>query len=263
MNTIRKAPVSPALMTHVVAGFPSLSESKEMVRMMNEIGADVIEIQIPFSDPVADGTTMMRCNEISLDRGFRVDDAFQMAKELSAEMSTPLLFMTYYNIVFQRGVERFCRETKEAGVQGVIVPDMPPEEEYTEHFLETCQKEGLCWIPVISPITPPERIALLAKYAGGFWYVVSRTGVTGARDDFSEAADEKIAEIRNVSDLPIALAFGVSTPEHVETIREKADMAVVGSAVQNIFLRDDRPFLKNLSEAEEFLRSLRKKAPSA
>ncbi len=255
-EAITNASTKPALMTHVVAGFPGKDESKRIIEMMANV-ADVIEIQIPFSDPVADGPTMMKCNEKALDFGFKVDDAFTMASDLKDIIKTPLLFMTYFNIVFKRGVEQFCKDAKAAGIKGVIIPDMPIDEEHNEHFLQACNDHELDWVPVISPITPAERIEKMAKYAGGFWYAVSRTGVTGARDEFSAQTASQIEEIKKHSDLPVSLAFGVSKAEHVTAIGELADMAVVGSAVQNIFLRDEFGFEENLAEAEQFLRGLR------
>ncbi|QQS59671.1 tryptophan synthase subunit alpha [Candidatus Peregrinibacteria bacterium] len=178
-NAIQESPVRPALMTHTIAGFPSFSESKEVVRMMDEVGADIIEIQIPFSDPVADGPTMMRCNEIAIDRGFRVENAFKMAQELSSEISTPLLFMTYYNIVFKRGVEKFCREAREVGIQGVIVPDMPPEEEKTEHFLEACQKKVCVGFPLFRPLLRQSALLFLhnMQVDFGMWFLARESPV--------------------------------------------------------------------------------------
>lgn len=247
----------PALMTHVVAGFPSIPESEQIVEMMDAAGADVVELQIPFSDPVADGPTMMRCNELSLKRGFQVSDAFSMASRLSKNVSAKLLFMTYFNIVYKKGVAEFCEEAKKSEMSGLIIPDMPIEEEPGEHLLRACQKNDLCWIPVVSPITPEERIKRLSEYGNGFWYVVSRTGVTGTQDNFSRSAEEQISCIRKYSNLPISLAFGVSKKEHVQEIGKTADMAVIGSAVQNIFLQQEQEFSKNLSQANHFLESLR------
>lgn len=255
-NVFQNTAQKPLLMTHVVGGFPNLEESKEIVRMMDEV-TDVIEIQIPFSDPVADGPTMQRCNELAIERGFHVDDAFQMARELSGEISTPLLFMTYYNIVYKRGADRFCQEAKEAGVQGLIVPDMPLEEEANEHFFYSCKKHDLAPIFVLSPLTTAERIQQLSDYAEGFWYAVSRTGTTGAQESFSTSIAEQAETIRSVSNLPVAFAFGVSKPEHLEQIGAVGDMAVVGSAVQNVFLQEKRPFAERLKEAKTFLLNLR------
>ncbi len=244
-------------MTHVVAGFPGRKESQKIVLMMDSVGADVIEMQIPFSDPVADGPTMMKCNELSLKRGFRVSQAFEMMKEMKDEVSAKLLFMTYFNIVFTHGIEDFCREAKQAGASGLIVPDMPVEEEKYNHFLELCAQYELDWIPVVSPITPQERIAQMSSYAGGFWYVVSRLGVTGASDTFSHSTQQQIKYIQKYSSLPISLAFGVSKKQHVQKIGSLVDMAVIGSAVQNIFLQEENDFEQNLREAELFLLSLR------
>lgn len=241
-------------MTHAVAGFPNLAESADVVRMMSGV-ADFIEIQIPFSDPVADGPTMMSANEQSLENGFRVEHAFEMAKALITEVSTPILFMTYYNIVFCRGVARFCREAAAVGISGLIIPDMPVEEEFSEHFFAECEHNGLAPILVVSPITPEERIQKLAQYARGFWYAVSRTGTTGIRDEFDSG--DIVEKIRKYSNLPIALAFGISRPEHLTQVAKKAEMAVVGSATMQYFFQKNS-FSENLRAAEIFLKNLRK-----
>lgn len=254
-QTIQNSSQKPALMTHVVAGFPSIKKSEEIVEMMDEI-ADVIEIQIPFSDPVADGKTMERCNEIALEQGFRVDDAFAMAKSLSQKVSTPLLFMTYYNIIYKKGVENFCREAKECGIVGLIVPDFPLEEEDRDHFFAQCKKYNLAPILVLSPSVTEERIIELSSYVDGFWYAVSRSGTTGAQSTLSNNIFVQSEKIKKHSDLPVAFAFGVSQKSHMEKIAKAGDMAVVGSAVQNIFLQKE-PFHQNLQEAKDFLLSLR------
>lgn len=256
-DCLQQKHLCPALMTHVVAGFPSVEESKEIVKMMDASGADVIEIQIPFSDPVADGPTMQRCNELALERGFKVAQAFEMAAELRKEIKAPLLFMTYYNIIHKYGGDEFCKAANKAGIQGFIVPDMPVDEEPHESFLSSCKAHELDWIPVVSPLTSEARIQELSKYAGGFWYLVSRTGVTGVRADFSDETKEQIVNIKKHSDLPIAMAFGVSKPSHVVQIGHAASMAVVGSYIQNTFLEEEKPFQKRMQEAQEKLEQLR------
>jgi tryptophan synthase alpha subunit len=254
---IQNAKKKPALMTHAVAGFPNKEKAEQIIMMMDSAGADVIEIQIPFSDPVADGPTMMECNERSIQQGFRVKDAFDTARKISKKISAPLLFMTYFNIVYKKGIQTFCQEAKESGMSGIIIPDMPIEEEQHEGLIKECIKQDLAWIPVVSPITPKERIQEIARYANGFWYVVSRTGVTGIRNEFSQSAKEQIDSIRKYSPLPTALAFGVSNSEHIQKIKKYADMAVIGSAVQDIFLQKEKKFPHNLEQAKTFLKSLR------
>src|SRR5258708_27751991 len=146
------------LMTHVVIGYPSLEETNSLVKAMVESGADFVELQIPFSDPLADGPTIMRACEESLRNGTKVSDAFAVMKVLSQEVSIPLLFMAYYNTVFTYGVQKFCRDAKEVGASGLIVPDMPIEEEKNEHFFKYCKKYNLHNIQVISPASTDDRL---------------------------------------------------------------------------------------------------------
>ena len=162
------------LMTHVVVGYPSLEKTINLVKAMEKAGVDFVELQIPFSDPLADGLTIMKACEQSLLNGTKVKDAFNIAQKLSKEVSIPLLFMAYYNTVFKYGTEKFCKDAKIAGASGLIVPDMPIEEEQCEHFIKYCGKYGLRHIRVVSPASTNKRLMKNAKVANGFVYFTAR-----------------------------------------------------------------------------------------
>ena len=213
------------LMTHIVVGYPNLEESRRLVLAMAEAGADFIELQIPFSDPVADGPTLMRANQESLKQGTTVAQAMQLMGELAAATPIPLLFMTYFNIVFRYGVERFCQDAQQAGCAGLIVPDIPIEEEHREHFILRAKQSRLSVIRVISPASTERRLRLNAQHAEGFVYFVSRKGVTGAQANLDAELAQNLQKIRQYISLPIAVGFGISQPEHIVAIKGTADIA--------------------------------------
>jgi tryptophan synthase alpha chain len=222
------------LMTHVVIGYPSLAKTIGLVKIMEKAGADFIELQIPFSDPLADGPTIMKACERSLKEGFIVRDSFDIALKLSKEVSAPLIFMSYYNIVFKYGVEKFCKDSKKSGISGLIIPDMPIEEEKNEHLIKYCKNYGLKFIPVISPVSTPNRLVKNAKYANGFIYFTARQGITGAQNKMDKNILSNLNRLRKYFSILIAVGFGISRPEHLKNIREYADIAVVGSAIIDV-----------------------------
>lgn len=227
----------PALMTHVVAGYPTLKESGEIVRAMADNGAAMIELQIPFSDPIADGPTIMAANEAALANGVTVKDCLRLAEQLSRSVRVPLLFMTYFNILYRYhrgndGVRWFCRDAARAGIQALIVPDVPPEEEHVEHYWETAKACDLLPVPIVSPTTDNKRLAKLAKLASeGFVYCVSTTGTTGARAALPPELKSYTVRVRSAFELPVAVGFGISSPAQVKSLTGVADIAIVGSAM--------------------------------
>lgn len=222
------------LMTHVVIGYPSLPKTEEVVLTMNDAGVDFIELQIPFSDPLADGSTIMKACEESLKQGTKVADAFSLAKILSKKIKTPLLFMGYYNSVFKYGVEKFCKDAKKVGISGLIIPDVPLEEESEEHFIENCEINDLYSIRVISPASTQERLRKNAKVAKGFVYCTARQGITGARNKLDPKIKSYLNLVKKEFAIPVAVGFGISKKEHLKTIKGSADIAVVGSALLDI-----------------------------
>jgi tryptophan synthase alpha chain len=215
------------LMTHIVIGYPSYRESFELALAMVEAGVDLMELQIPFSEPMADGPVILAANQAALERGATVARAFELARDLSQRVVIPLLFMTYYNLVFRRGVARFASDSRQAGVCGAIVPDLPPEE--GRDYENAMRAEGLDPILIVAPNTPDERLRLLARRASGMLYCVARKGVTGASTDFSDTLTGHLARVRAATDLPRAVGFGIKRRADVDFLVGKAEVAVVGS----------------------------------
>lgn len=238
------------IMTHIVAGYPSPARCEKLALLMAKAGVAYIEIQIPFSDPVADGPTIMQANEESLQNGIRVADCFKFMKSLSLQIDTPLLFMSYFNILHHYGVEAFCKKARECGCWGLIVPDIPFDEESYEHYLRACSANGLKAIQVISPLTPESRLEQIGKVAQGFVYCVSRYGTTGAGDDLNPDLRDYLKKVRKHIALPIAVGFGISSRAHVEAVCKHADIAVIGSKVIDIIKK------KGLHDVEKFLESV-------
>ncbi len=222
------------LMTHVVVGYPSLDATIRIVKTMEEAGVAFVELQIPFSDPLADGPTIMHACERALQQGVKVKDAFVVAQKLSKEVVIPLLFMAYYNTVFRYGVEKFCRDAKEAGISALIVPDMPIEEESCEHFMAFCKKYGLHNIQVVSPASNDNRLKKNAQVANGFVYLTARQGVTGVKEMLDSNLTNFLKRVRQHFTIPIAVGFGISKKEHIQALIGNADIAIVGSAIIDV-----------------------------
>jgi len=222
------------LMTHTVIGYPDLETTVGLVQDMAAAGADFVELQIPFSDPIADGPTIQHACEAALARGTRVRDAFRVARKLSKTVDIPLLFMTYYNIVQKYGVELFCADSARAGIAGLIVPDLPLEAAAHEGFLAACRQHGLYNILVLAPTSTDQRLQKNAAAAQGFVYCMSRQGLTGAQQGFEPELQKYLGRVRAHIDVPLALGFGISNPERLRDVLPFADIAVVGSAIIDI-----------------------------
>jgi tryptophan synthase alpha chain len=214
------------LMTHIVLGYPSFDDSRRLVAAMVDAGVDLVELQIPFSEPMADGPVILHANQKALAAGSTVERCFEIAAKLAAEFPIPFLFMSYYNVAFVRGIARFARDTRAAGLRGAIIPDLPFEE--GDELFSAMQRESLDPIFIYSPNTNDERLAAIAARARGFVYCVARKGVTGAATEFS-ALDQYLARCRRATTLPLALGFGVKSRADIEQLVGKVDIAVVGS----------------------------------
>ena len=239
------------LMTHVVAGYPDMETSKELVRVMAESGADLVEIQIPFSDPLADGPTIMAANQRALENGITPDDCFAMAKELTACVDIPILFMTYVNIPFHMGFERFIARSAEVGISGLIIPDLPYDER-NHHYLRLAKQYGLRAIQVISPDIKIERLKEIVQRAEGFIYTTLKVGITGVSGQIEKNGLAFIDTILRYSGLPIAAGFGISGPEQVKQLQGKSDAAVIGSHILNILNRHGTK--AGIAKTAEFIR---------
>lgn len=224
-QTLQKKPL--LLMTHIVIGYPSFRESWALARTMVDAGVDLMELQIPFSEPMADGPVILKANQEALAAGATVAKCLEFARELAQQVPTPLLFMSYYNILFKHGVQRFAGEMQRAGMAGAIVPDLPLEEgaEYTSAMAAS----GLAAVRLFAPNTPEPRMRLLSEEASGMVYCVARKGVTGASTDFSSELADYLARARRATSLPLAVGFGLKSKRDVEFVRGKADVAIIGS----------------------------------
>lgn len=249
------------IMTHIVAGFPNLKKSGEVALIMANSAVDFIEIQIPFSDPVADGPTIMAANQKALDSGTKVEDCFDLMADLYRKfkknsVAPKLLFMSYLNILHHYGIGKFCKKAHECGCYGLIVPDMPIDEEKWEKYLKNCSKYGLKAIQVISPLTPVDRLKKIAKVANGFVYCVSRYGTTGQTKSLNSDLHNYLKKVKKYIKLPLAVGFGISEREHVEQVWEGAEIAVIGSKIISL-IGSNKNYLQKI---KEFLKHIRKEA---
>ena len=224
----RKRDKQILLMTHLVLGYPSFEINREVIRQMVANGVDLIELQIPFSEPVADGPMIVKANQDSLNGGTKVKDCLEFAAELTAAYDIPFLFMTYYNILYKFGLEDFFRQAVKIGIKGFIVPDLPPEE--GREFLALAERYEIAPILIYAPTSTAERMRELAGHARGFIYCVARRGVTGQHTDFTSDFETYLARCRQSTTLPLAVGFGISSREDVRYLSGRADIAVIGTA---------------------------------
>lgn len=221
------------LMTHLVLGYPSFEANRETVKSMVEAGVELIELQIPFSEPTADGPVILKANSNSLKNNTKVSECLQFAKEIcEAYPDVLFLFMTYYNIIFVYGEDRFLSKSQEIGIKGFIVPDLPPEEAST--WINGCRDRSLDNILIFTPTHTEKRLEELATSAGGFVYCVGRRGVTGKKTAFDDSLDNQIQAYRKATELPLALGFGVQEKTDIDFLKGKIDIAVIGSRLIEI-----------------------------
>lgn len=217
------------LMTHLVLGYPSFAINREVIRQMAMAGVDCIELQIPFSEPIADGPVILKANQQSLESGISVEECFRFGQEMAAAFpEVRFLFMTYYNIVFKYGERAFLQGTHDIGFCGTIVPDLPPEEGQT--YLATSKELGLAPVQFFTPTSSDERMCEVAAQGAGFIYCVARRGVTGKQTTFDANLDQYLARCRRATSLPLAVGFGIGSREDIALLVGKADMAVIGTA---------------------------------
>ena len=217
-----------AFIAFITCGDPDLGTTAECVRAAVDGGADLIELGIPFSDPTAEGPVIQSANARALADGVTTDNIFAMVKELRRDVSVPMVFMTYANVVYSYGIERFCDRCVEAGIDGMILPDVPFEEK--EEFAPACRERGLSFISLIAP-TSENRVAMIAREAEGFLYIVSSMGVTGVRSEITTDIGAMVELVRKSTSIPCAVGFGISTPEQAAKMAGLSDGAIVGSAI--------------------------------
>ena len=229
MSNIRKAfENGKAFIAFITCGDPDLETTAKAVRAAVTGGADLIELGIPFSDPTAEGVVIQGANLRALKGGVTTDKIFSLVRELRRDVTVPMVFMTYANVVFSYGAEKFISTCRDIGIDGLILPDLPFEEK--DEFLPVCRKYGVDLISLIAP-TSENRIAMIAKEAEGFLYIVSSLGVTGTRSEIKTDLNSIVSVVRQNTDIPCAIGFGISTPEQARKMAGLSDGAIVGSAI--------------------------------
>lgn len=222
------------LMTHVVAGYPSLDMNVELIRLMAKHGVRLVEIQIPFTDPLADGPTIMRANQAALDQGITPDHCFELGAALAKELpDMGFMFMTYANIPFAMGMDHFLNRAAASGASGIILPDLAWDEPGGD-YADLARERGLHPIMVISPDTEEARLEKILTRASGLLYTTLKVGITGAGATLDQGGLDYVRDLKKKAGLPIAAGFGISSPEHVAMLRGLADVAVMGSHILNL-----------------------------
>jgi tryptophan synthase alpha chain len=237
-----------AFIPYIMAGDPTIEKTRENVLLLEECGADIIELGVPFTDPLADGPTIQRAAERALKAGVTLKKIIPFVKKLRQHTQIPIVLMTYYNPVFKYGEEHFVRDAKDAGIDGVIIPDLPPEE--GEGFIKASRIYNLNTIFLVAPTSTDERIKKIIASCSGFVYYVSITGITGSGLTLNRTFKNHINAVRRLSDKPVAVGFGISTPEDAKNIAQIADGVIVGSAIV-------KKFYEHHSSAKEFIKKLR------
>lgn len=234
-----------AFIAFITCGDPDLETTAAAVREAVKNGASLIELGIPFSDPTAEGPVIQAASLRALQGGVTTDKIFDLVRELRKDVTVPLVFMTYANVVFSYGADRFLANCKEVGIDGLILPDVPYEEK--EEFLEPCRKYGVDLISLIAP-TSEDRIAMIADEAEGFLYIVSSLGVTGTRTEIKTDLASIMEVVRQSTDLPCAIGFGISTPEQAKKMSDLSDGVIVGSAIVKLLAKYGKDAPKHIGE---------------
>ena len=243
-------PEHTALIPYITVGYPSIEATLEVVPLLASCGCDIVELGIPFSDPLADGVTIQKASFQALQNGVTPNRCLEVAKQLSHEVDIPLVFMTYFNPVFSYGLEEFCSACVSSGVSGLIIPDLPPEEGSALEAIT--QRQALDLIYLLAPTSTEERVRLVAERSQGFIYLVSVTGVTGARDSLPADLEAFVARVRQVVTQPLCVGFGISTVEQAEQVARIADGVIVGSRMIQLMEADE-----SMVHVVDFARELR------
>lgn len=239
----------PALIAYVTAGYPDLDASLKIVPEMEKWGCDMVELGIPFSDPLADGVTIQETSYKALQSGVTTGQCLELAAKLRKKMSIPLLFMTYYNIPLKYGLEAFCNDSRAAGVDGIIIADLPPDE--AQALEKEARRNGIDTIFLLAPNSGSRRIELVARHSTGFIYLVSVTGVTGARESLPMELESFVKQVRSITSKPLCVGFGISSEAQAAQVGRIADGVIVGSRILQLI--DTPPY----SRLEAFVRGLR------
>jgi len=250
ITSVFERPGHKALIAYLTVGYPDIETTLETAPLLADSGCDLIELGIPFSDPLADGVTIQNASYQALKNGVTPKLCLKVAEELSKKTSVPLLFMTYFNPVFNYGIEAFCKDCNSSGISGLIIPDLIPDEGGPLEIVT--QKNDLDLVYLLSPSSTDERIRLVAQRSRGFIYLVSVTGVTGARTGISTELDAFVSRVRAIAGQPLCVGFGISTPEQAGHVARLADGVIVGSRILQLIEED-----KSLKSVARFVKELR------
>jgi len=249
--SVFKRPGHKALIPYVTVGYPSIEDTLKVVPLLASSGCDIVELGIPFSDPLADGVTIQKASFYALKNGVTPKLCLEVAEELSRKVNIPLVFMTYFNPIFSFGLEEFCSACAKSGIGGLIIPDLPPDE--GSELEAVTRRYNFDLIYLLAPTSAEERIKLVADRARGFIYLVSVTGVTGARDNLPPELGTFVARVRKVANQPLCIGFGISNPEQARQVARIADGVIVGSRIIQLMETDDLVsvgnFMKELRHA--------------
>jgi len=251
IDSVFNWPGHTALIPYITVGYPSIEATLKVVPLLASSGCDIVELGIPFSDPLADGATIQKASFYALKNGATPRLCLEVAKQLRQLVDIPLVFMTYFNPVFSYGLEEFCSACASSGVSGLIIPDLPPEE--GSELEAVTQRRNLDLIYLLAPTSTEERIRLVAQRSRGFIYLVSLTGVTGARDKLSSGLEAFVARVRKVATQPLCVGFGISTPEQARHVARIADGVIVGSRIIQLMEAKDN----FISLVSNFIKRLR------
>lgn len=245
-----------ALIAYVTVGYPDVATTLRLVPLLAENGCDVVELGIPFSDPLADGVTIQRTSHVALQQRVTPRVCLDVAAQLSRTTEVPLVFMSYYNPILRMGLRSFCESSSASGVSGFIIPDLPPDE--GETLGQACEAHGIDLVYLVSPGTPDKRLEYVARRSRGFLYLVSLTGVTGARAIIGDGLEQFVARTRLVCALPLCVGFGISSPEQARQTTSHADGVIVGSKLLQLVEED-----RSLENAGRFVREMRSSIDAA
>jgi tryptophan synthase alpha chain len=243
-------PGRTALMPYLTVGYPSLEATLAVVPLLEQWGCDIVELGIPFSDPLADGTTIQQASHDALHNGANPPRCLELVRELRSKTQLPLVFMTYFNPVLHYGLAEFCRDSQQAGVDGLIIPDLPPEE--GSELEAISRRQGLDLIYLLAPTSTGARVRLVGSRSRGFIYLVSTTGVTGAREKLAGGLADFVARVRQVANQPLCVGFGISTPAQAGEVAQMADGVIVGSRIVQLMSEGS-----DFSSLGSFIRGLR------
>ncbi|WP_253735751.1 tryptophan synthase subunit alpha [Paenibacillus sp. FJAT-26967] len=249
-RVIRKRSENPLqMMTHQILGYPDFHTNYEMIRLFHENGVELVELQLPFSEPIADGPVFLQANQASLVNGTTTRQCMDFARRVASEFPDMIfLFMTYYNVIVQYGIDRFVQDCADIGIEGLIVPDAYPEE--SSPFMEACSKYKVAPILIATPYTTDSRLVYLSEQTQGFIYCAARKGVTGAKTSFGTETDEFLNRVRKVSTKPIAVGFGIQSGEDLQFLQGKCDIAIIGTQLLKVLERE------GLGGVSQYLKSM-------